>query len=88
MLRLSHINNDVITTFFLKFVLQFKNSFPKFKNINKKKIIPNPISYTVTILDSNHLCSMVTILNGNPLYSTVTIPNGNPSTSQRKTLAF
>ena len=77
MLRLSHINRYIITIFFLEFVLQFKNSFPKFKNTNKKKIISNPISYTVTILDGNPLYSMVTILNGNCLYSTVTISNDN-----------
>ena len=65
--------------FFLEFVLQFKNSFPKFKNTNRKKIIPNPISYMVTILDGKPLCSIVTISNGSPLCFTITISNDNPS---------
>ena len=78
---------------FLNLSYNLKNSFPKFKNTNKKKIISNPISYTVTILDGNPLYSMVTILddnllcstvkilNSNPLCSTVTISNGIPSAS-------
>ena len=79
-LRLSHISCHVITIFFPEFVLQFKNSFYKFKNPNKKKIIINSISFIVTILDGNRLCSMITIWNSNPLCSTVTI-NDNPLAS-------
>ena len=81
MLKLSHINCHVIPILFPEFVLQFKISFLKFKNTNKKKIIPNPLYSTVTILDGNSLYSTVKILNSNPLYSTVTISNDNPSAS-------
>ena len=81
MLRLSHISCHVITIFFPEFVLQFKINFLKFKNINKKKIIPNPLCSMATILDGNPLCFMVTILRSNSLCSTVTISNGNPSAS-------
>ena len=94
MLKLSHISSYIITIFFPEFILQFKNSFSKFKNPNKKKMIPNlasftitileilnPISFTVTISNSNPLRSTVTISNNNSLCSMVTISIGNPSTS-------
>ena len=80
-LRLSHISCHVIIILFPEFVLQFKISFPKFKNTNKRKIIPNPLCSTITILDGNPLCSTVSISNNNPLCSMVTILNGNPSAS-------
>ena len=79
-LRLSHISCHVLTTLFPEFVLQFKINFLKFKNTNKKKIIPNHLCSTITILDGNPLCSTVTIWNSDPLYSTVTI-NDNPLAS-------
>ena len=80
-LRLRHISCHVITILFPEFFLQFKISFLKFKNTNKKKIIPNHLCSTITILDGNPLSSMITILNSNPMCSTVTISNGNPSAS-------